>query len=337
MHHHPQKPDLFQKLIAMPLANRRTFFTATFAEAALLTSTKTTAQESSRQWISIIDLDRCDGCVNQETPACVNACRQKNQARFPKPQKPLKPYWPQKKFEDFSDQQELTSRLTPYNWLYIQKIQVDQKTVFLPRRCMHCFDAPCRKLCPFGAIDKSPQGAVSINESVCFGGAKCRDVCPWEIPQRQAGVGIYLKAAPTLAGGGVMFKCDFCHQDLAQGKTPSCATACPQKAIYFGPLEAMKKTLTTIRQNRFVYGVEENGGTATWYVSSVSFAAMDKALEKEFSQRAHQGEPRLPKVTAHLDDSKPLALATVAAPVVAVVGALLLKKRPTDSQKKNVP
>jgi Fe-S-cluster-containing dehydrogenase component len=38
-------------------------------------------------------------------------------------------------------------------------------------------------------------GNTVIDHSICFGGAKCRDVCPWGIPQRQASVGIYLKLA----------------------------------------------------------------------------------------------------------------------------------------------
>ena len=107
---------------------------------------------------------------------------------------------------------------------------------------MHCLDAPCRKICPFGAIDRSEQGAVQINPEVCFGGAKCRDICPWGIPQRQAGVGLYLDVAPKFAGGGVMYKCDFCADSLQAGRVPLCAQACPHKAMIFMPLsEALKK------------------------------------------------------------------------------------------------
>ncbi|UTW69420.1 4Fe-4S dicluster domain-containing protein [Anaerobacillus sp. HL2] len=84
---------------------------------------------------------------------------------------------------------------------------------------MHCIDAPCQKLCPFGVIRKKPnKGAVKIDTNFCMGGAKCRTVCPWDIPQRQAGVGLYMKLAPDLAGGGVMYKCDMCSDLLAKEK-----------------------------------------------------------------------------------------------------------------------
>ena len=45
---------------------------------------------------------------------------------------------------------------------------------------------------------------------------------------RQAGVGLYLKLAPKLGGGGVMYKCDMCHDLIQQGKNPACVAACPQ-------------------------------------------------------------------------------------------------------------
>jgi Fe-S-cluster-containing dehydrogenase component len=62
-------------------------------------------------------------------------------------------------------------------------------------RCMHCDNPPCIRGCPFEALSKQPEGKTVIDHSICFGGAKCRDVCPWGIPQRQAGVGMYLKLA----------------------------------------------------------------------------------------------------------------------------------------------
>ena len=220
------------------MSDRRTFLKSALV-GTLLVSAESQAKTSTgtpapKQWISLIDLDRCNGCPGLAVPACVSACRQKNQKRFPEPQKPLKPYWPQKTFEDFSSQRERVDRLTPYNWLYVEKIVLnDGREIFAPRRCMHCFDAPCRKICPFGAIDRTVQGAIKIDPKVCFGGAKCRDVCPWGIPQRQAGVGLYLDVAPTFAGGGVMYKCDFCADRLQDGQTPACAQSCPQKAISF--------------------------------------------------------------------------------------------------------
>ncbi|MEW5919562.1 MAG: 4Fe-4S dicluster domain-containing protein [Bacillota bacterium] len=229
---------------------------------------------------TVIDLARCAGC---ET--CVLACRGKNAGRYPEPVEDIPAYWPRKGYEDWSKERERTDRLTPYNWLFVQRVTLQDggegRTLNIPRRCMHCVNPPCANLCPFGIIEKTAEGAVVIDHDYCFGGAKCRHVCPWSIPQRQAGTGLYLKIAPQLAGGGVMYKCDFCQDRISEGKVPACVAACPYKALHFGPRGEM---LALARQwaaelEGDLYGVEENGGTATYYVSPVAFSLIDGALQ----------------------------------------------------------
>lgn len=320
------------------MSNRRSFLKKSLLSAVALGAAQSQASEQTlapEQWVSIIDLDRCDGCKNSEIPACVQACRQKNFQRFPNPIKPLKPYWPQKSYEDFSEKRDQINRLTPYNWLFIEEVRLDSgETVYAPRRCMHCFDAPCRKICPFGAIDKSHQGAVQIDPDVCFGGAKCRDVCPWEIPQRQAGVGLYLDVAPKFAGGGVMYKCDFCADRLEIGDTPACAKACPHEAMVFMPLSEALKEIRSIAKNRHIYGINENGGTATWYVSSHSFEALHAAVMKTKSSKGNDGRPGFQKVSAKLEQSSDWAVATLAAPFVAVaLGYVVARRKKAGTQK----
>lgn len=245
-------------------------------------------KDSGSEKGTVIDLSKCDGCKNEEIPLCVSACRLKSEQRFPNPNKEdIKPYWPRKKFEDWSDKQDITNRLTPYNWTFVDKVAVEHEgkieDVFVPRRCMHCDNPTCMNLCPFGAISKDDNGAVDIDEGFCMGGAKCRDACPWGIPQRQAGVGLYLKIAPDLAGGGVMYKCDFCADLLKQGKEPACVTSCPQKAIQFGSKEEMKKYAYERAKEigGFVYGDKENGGTSTFYVSKMPFEKISEAIKQD--------------------------------------------------------
>lgn len=305
------------------------------AVACAMSAGSTQAQTSRQQLITLIDLDRCDGCVGHSIPACVQACRQEHAQDYPEPKKPLMPYWPQTKYEDFSDQRDGIDRLTPYNWIFIETVEVDGKTLYLPRRCMHCFDAPCRKLCPFGAIDQTRQGAIKINDAVCFGGAKCRDVCPWHIPQRQAGVGLYLKAAPRLAGGGVMYKCDMCARRLERNEPMACVDACPQKAMITLPLNAMKQRIQEFAQGRYLYGDIQNGGTATWYVSRIDFTRIDAALKKAHDHKMPQGVPAMPDTQSALDASRTLAAATLAAPVVGVLGAIVLRQRKADQKESS--
>lgn len=279
---------------------------------------------------SLIDLTKCDGCKNYDAPKCVIACKEKNEHRFPQPKKPLLDYWPQKKHEDWSEEQDRIDRLTPYNWTYVESVSVDmngeEKEVHVPRRCMHCMDAPCQKLCPFGVISKTEHGAVKIDEFFCMGGAKCRSVCPWDIPQRQAGVGVYLHIVPELAGGGVMYKCDMCADLLEKGEKPVCETACPKGAIEFGPYkEIRQKALKRAEEiGGYIYGDKENGGTLTLYVSDVPFDKIDEAIakKKEEENDTRWGRPHMkPDVENMLDTAKGYTLATIIAPIAGVAAA----------------
>lgn len=289
------------------------------------------AAKEQQQMGSLIDLTRCDGCKGEEIPRCVLACRKKNEKHYPQPEYPLKNYWPQKKYEDWSDQPERVDRLTPYNWTYVEKVQVEHngviKEVRIPRRCMHCLNPPCQKLCPFGTIYKSKQGAVCIDRDFCMGGAKCRSVCPWEIPQRQAGVGLYLKLVPELAGGGVMYKCDMCADLLEKGQEPVCSTACPKGAITFAPLaEILHLAHQRKREvNGYIYGETENGGTSTLYVSDVPFEKIDQAIaesKKNDPEKRPYGRPHMrPAVENMLDSAAGWMAAALIAPVAGAAAA----------------
>lgn len=294
---------------------------------------------------TIIDLTKCDGCKGEPIPLCVTACKTKNEARFPDPDpKDIQPYWPQKKFEDWSDKKDMTNRLTPYNWTFVDHVEVDhngqKQEVFVPRRCMHCDNPTCLSLCPFGAISKDKQGAVSIDEEFCMGGAKCRDACPWDIPQRQAGVGLYLKIAPELAGGGVMYKCDFCADLLQKGQVPACVTACPKNAITLGSKEEMKQQAYKMAKeiNGYVYGDKENGGTSIFYVSKVPFEKIDEAIKKDKAAKKDMkpGRPLMPvEVENKLDSLNGMMLSAIIAPIAGAATAGVVAYRTLKGEKKN--
>lgn len=280
---------------------------------------------------TVIDLTLCDGCSAKDTPACVLACRTKNQDKFPQvDHEKLAPYWPQKTYEDWSDKQEVTNRLTPYNWTFVDKVEVEYngatEKVFVPRRCMHCDNPTCGGVCPFSAIKKDENGAVVIDDEQCMGGAKCRDVCPWDIPQRQAGVGLYMKLAPEYLGGGVMYKCDLCADLLKEGKEPACVTACPRGAISFGSKQEMKEFAYSRAKEvaGFVYGDKQNGGTSTFYVSKVPFESIDMAIKKK-KQETNDLKPGLPNMEVEienkLDSLSGMAISAVIAPIAGIAAA----------------
>jgi len=281
---------------------------------------------------TVIDLTRCDGCRDLPLPACVDACRDKNKDRFPEPIADIGYYWPQKKKEDWSKKRGLTDRLTPYNWTFVQKVKVEHAgrghTLYIQRRCMHCDNPPCADLCPFSVLHKMPEGPVVIDHDLCFGGAKCRTVCPWGIPARQAGVGLYLKIAPKFAGGGVMYKCDLCYDRVKSGRIPVCVEACPRDAILFGNREEMR-TLAHGRAEEiggYLYGEEENGGTSTFYASPVPFEKIHAALLKQKAKQAKPGLPGFPGMPVGVENmtetANGIAWSMAIAPVAGIAAAV---------------
>ena len=269
--------------------SRRAFLktSAGFVAASGLALPGTVHAAGEKHLGTLIDLSLCDGCSDREMPACVSACRAINKDKIPKIAHPIPVPWPKKNIEDWSGKRDVFDRLTPYNLIYVQQVEIDEegqkKSLFVPRRCMHCDNPACASLCPSTANHKKSNGAVVINQNLCFGGAKCQDVCPWEIPQRQSGVGLYLHVLPTLLGNGVMYKCDLCNDRLLAGKQPGCVEKCPRKAMLIGP----KRDIYALAEERVkqmnghIYGRLENGGTSTFYVSPVSFEQIGKAMEKK--------------------------------------------------------
>ena len=304
-----------------------------------------TAASSGARYGSLIDLELCDGCPDRDTPRCVTSCRTANAHRFPEPDPAkIKDYWPQKRHEDWSDRRDVTDRLTPYNWTFVQAVEVEhegrREEVHVPRRCMHCDNPPCAKLCPFGAAQKRPEGPVTIEENLCMGGAKCRTVCPWDVPQRQAGVGPYTYLDPLPVGGGVMYKCDLCVDELVAGNTPACAAECPRGAIrigdrdtLFAEAERRAREYGGDRWREHLYGQNEHGGTSTVYVSRVPFRAIDAAIvaagerqREALAERDPEAAERIRPMRLHetdnmLDRHRGLAAVSVAAPLLGAAAA----------------
>jgi Fe-S-cluster-containing dehydrogenase component len=274
--------------------------------------------------VTLHDLSKCVGCG-----ACVEACREANAHKFPEPKKPFPSMYPATvKAEDWSGKRQACDRLTPYNWLYIQSargvFEGQGFEVHIPRRCMHCQNPPCANLCPWGAAARENNGIVRIDPKICLGGAKCKTVCPWEIPMRQTGVGLYLDIMPRFAGNGVMFKCDRCADRVAEGKKPACIEACPYEVQEIGPRSEMVARAHTLARNMggYIYGETENGGTNSLYVSPVPFDVLDAAVT------TGPGKPHLSPVRDTMADEDKLAYAALFAPVAGVIaGALRLGSR----------
>ncbi len=304
--------------------SRRIFLKSSVAIAGSIATGFNTASastplkaEKNEPLITLLDISKCIGCEE-----CVYACREANETKYPNPEKPFpKMYPPRVKVEDWSDKRDVTDRLTPYNWLFIQRAEVsvdnEDFELNIPRRCMHCENPPCVKLCPWGALKQEKNGLSRIDSELCLGGSKCKQVCPWDIPQRQTGVGLYLDLLPSFAGNGVMYKCDRCYNRLEKGEIPACIEACPEGVQTIGPKqEILKKAHALAREmNGFIYGENENGGTNTIYVSPVPFDQLNQVIENE------NGKPHLSKVKNMMKDGTTLAKAMIIAPFAGLFAA----------------
>ncbi len=318
--------------------SRRSFIKGGLAAACTLAATSIPASASTskadKYMAALLDISKCVGCE-----ACVDACREVNAHKYPKPQKPFPKMYPSRvPVMDWSDKQDVTDRLTPYNWVYIQNatVEIDGEEVelMIPRSCMHCIDPPCVKLCPWGAARQLSNGTSRIDSDICLGGSKCKAVCPWNIPERQTGVGLYLDILPSMAGNGVMYKCDRCYNRVAKGELPACVEACPEDARAYGPRDEIIKKAHKIAQetNSYIYGEKENGGTNTIYISPVPFEKLNDAIEKG------KGMPHFKPAKNTMADANNLAVAMALAPIAGVataVGKFYKKIKNDESVQKN--
>jgi formate dehydrogenase iron-sulfur subunit len=304
--------------------SRRTFLRGSLAVAAGLAANSipgtaaAVRPEEETQLTTLLDIRKCIGCE-----ACVDACHETNAHKYPNPQKPFPKMYPARvKVSDWSEKRDVTERLTPYNWLYIQHASVnihgEETELTIPRRCMHCVNPPCVKLCPWGAAKQLENGISRIDPEICLGGSKCKAVCPWDIPQRQTGVGLYLDVLPNFAGNGVMFKCDRCYDQIAKGHLPACIEACPEDVQTIGPrAEIIKKAHQLAKEiNGYIYGENENGGTNTVYVSPVPFEELNTVIEKG------KGKPHLASASDRMAEANNLAAAMVIAPLAGIAAAI---------------
>ncbi len=323
------------------LLQRRSFVKAMAGAVGLSLAGKTPSAQaavlgmgSGDDRTTIIDIDRCNGCG-----ACVAACRDRNLSTVPLPEHPIpRPYPSWVRSSDWSSHRDDVSRLTPYNWLFIQSCTISvngvERQIYLPRRCLHCLNPQCVTLCPTGSMRQGVEGSVYIHHATCLGDGPCDRACPWGIPQRQAGVGPYLDLAPRYIGNGQMFKCDYCTTLLKDGESPACVTACPQGAMRTGPREEMVKLAKKMAEQRGadIFGLKENGGTNTIYVSSIQFRDIEANMLRQ--GKVGFGMPSLRPAGASMDKENSLLRGVLLAPVAGVVLAGLRLWRDRQVRRK---
>ncbi len=208
------------------------------------------------QWVMVIDLRKCDGCVTiDEPPQCTQACI---------------------KMHSVPEEQK---------WIEVYKRELPGGgTSFLPTPCYHCENAPCVKVCPVKATYHNEEGIVLIDHNRCIGCRFCMAACPyhrrffnWGKPVIPAAAAFakYSPDFPVPAIKGTVIKCMFCSHLLKVGRLPGCVDGCPMKALYIGDLnrdmasngvDVVKLSKFLDDNNAFRYKEELGTQSRVWYI-----------------------------------------------------------------------
>lgn len=169
------------------------------------------------KYATLADVSKCTACRG-----CQIACKQWNDL-------PAEKTTQVGTYQNPPDLSSLT-----YTIIRFKEQVVKGETVwnFFKDQCRHCLEPPCKEVADMmvkGAILQDANGAVTFTEKT----SDCdfdevRDACPYDIPRKD----------PVT---GVMYKCTFCDDRIANGMIPACIKACPTGALQFGLREDILK------------------------------------------------------------------------------------------------
>lgn len=187
---------------------------------------------AGKRWAMVIDINKL---TDEDIQACTEACHSVHNVPDIRRldgsvngKEEIKWIWPEPFHNAFPDQAgEFTD-------------EVAEEKRFLVM-CNHCTNPPCVRVCPTKATFKREDGIVMMDMHRCIGCRFCMAGCPygsrsfnWGDPRP------YIKNTnPTYPTRmkGVVEKCTFCTERLAEGKFPACVEACQSGALVFGDLE----------------------------------------------------------------------------------------------------
>lgn len=213
-------------------------------------------------WGMSVDLNACIGCG-----ACVVACQAENNIPV------------------VGREQVLRAR--EMHWLRIDRYYdgapENPGVTFQPVLCMHCEQAPCEPVCPVGATMHDSEGLNVMVYNRCIGTRFCSNNCPYRVRRFNYFAYADVEARPlesrnpdvTVRARGVMEKCTFCIQRIAQARIDAdrenapvaeirtaCQETCPTQAFTFGNLADADSEVAGRKRGPRAYGLLAELNTA---------------------------------------------------------------------------
>ncbi|MGH6847979.1 MAG: TAT-variant-translocated molybdopterin oxidoreductase [Methylocella sp.] len=211
--------------------------------------------EGPAAWAMSVDLNACIGCN-----ACVVACQSENNI-------------PVVGKEEVLREREM-------HWLRIDRYYEGHPAApasyFQPVLCMHCEEAPCEPVCPVGATVHDSEGLNVMVYNRCVGTRFCSNNCPYKVRRFNYFAFANDEQRPpearnpdvTVRGRGVMEKCTFCLQRIAEARivadrenrpvgevVTACQAACPTKAFTFGNMADQGSEVAKRKQSPLDYAL----------------------------------------------------------------------------------
>jgi len=207
---------------------------------------------AARRWAMVVDARKC--LKKERCDLCIKACnRSHNVPEISDRRHEVKWIW-KEPFEDafVSEKSE-----------YANAMFQEKPFVVL---CNHCDRPPCVRVCPTQATWKRDDGIVMMDWHRCIGCRYCMAACPygsrsfnWVDPRPYVK---NLTAAFPTCTIGVVEKCTFCAERLAQGRLPACVEACEPKALVFGDIEDPASAVREALRSNFAIRRKTELGTA---------------------------------------------------------------------------
>jgi molybdopterin-containing oxidoreductase family iron-sulfur binding subunit len=180
-----------------------------------------------KRWAMVIDTKKCQEAGNCQ--ACMNACHSiHNVPETENKSHEIKWIWKEDYHSTFPTQAHKNAS---------DEVK-HRKMVVL---CNHCDSPSCVRVCPTQATFKREDGVVMMDMHRCIGCRYCISACPYgsrsfnffEPKLKNERIGFPKRSK------GVVEKCNFCAERLAEGQIPACVEVCTKMghgALTFGDL-----------------------------------------------------------------------------------------------------